>query len=103
MAGLVDDLVDVARISRGKIRLQHTRLELNELLRQTAKNHRSLFARSGIDLDVSIVDQPLHLHGDSARLAQAIGNLLHNSTKLKPRGGRPTLSLQPRGGGSGVI
>ena len=103
MAGLVDDLVDVARISRGKIRLQHTRLELNELLRQTAKNHRSLFARSGIDLDVSIVDQPLHLNGDSARLAQAIGNLLHNSTKFTPRGGRTTLSLQRGDGDLAVI
>src|SRR6202158_1688712 len=103
MAGLVDDLVDVARISRGKIRLQHTRLELNELLLQTAKNHRSLFARSGVDLDVSIVDQPLHLNGDSARLAQAIGNLLHNSTKFTPRGGRTTLSLQRGDGDLAVI
>jgi hypothetical protein len=44
--------------SRGKIRLERKKLELNQLLRQTAEEHRDLFARGGVELDVAIVDQP---------------------------------------------
>jgi PAS domain S-box-containing protein len=94
MTRLVDDLLDVTRISRGKIRLQRERLELNGLILRTAEDHREDFANGGIGLDVAVAEGPVHVSGDATRLAQVIGNLLQNSAKFTPRGGRATLSVE---------
>ncbi|MDF2692644.1 MAG: sensor hybrid histidine kinase [Labilithrix sp.] len=90
---LVDELLDVTRISRGKIRLQRERLELRELTRHVADDHRALFASAGLQFDVATGEAPLYADGDSTRLAQVIGNLLTNAAKFTPRGGRVSLSL----------
>jgi len=101
---LVDDLLDVTRISRGKIRLQLERVEVGSLIRRTADDHRDVFARNGIELQVSADDgPPLYVSGDPTRLAQVIGNLLENSAKFTPRGGHTRISAVAAAGGRAEI
>lgn len=96
MTRLIDDLLDVTRISRGKINLQRERVNLNELALRTAEDHRGAFAASGITLEVHAATRPLWVHGDPTRLAQIIGNLLSNSAKFTLRGGKTIMSLASR-------
>lgn len=90
---LIDDLLDMTRISTGKIGLHRERLELGELVRRTAEDYRALFATNGIELHIAAASQPLWVHGDATRLAQVIGNLLHNAAKFTDRGGRSTITV----------
>jgi len=98
---LVDDLLDVTRISRGKVRLQRERVELRDLLHRTAEDHRSLFQGSGIELRVE-ASEPVYVDGDPTRLAQVVGNLLSNAAKFTARGGRVEVRLA-RGPGAAVV
>jgi signal transduction histidine kinase len=97
LSRMVDDLLDVSRITRGRIQIQRERLELNEIVRGTAEDHREQFAQGGIALEVDVCDAPLYVNGDRTRLAQAIGDLLANAARFTPRGGRAVLSLRPDG------
>ncbi|MGC4116824.1 MAG: PAS domain-containing protein [Myxococcales bacterium] len=94
---LIDDLLDVTRISRGKIHLQLARVELGGLVRQAADDHRSLFEANGVRFEVSVGPGPLFARADPTRLSQVIGNLLSNAAKFGSRGGRVRLSLEARG------
>jgi PAS domain S-box-containing protein len=91
---LVDDLLDVTRISSGKIRLRRERLELNEFTRRCVEDQLSVFARNGVELDTVAAAQPTYVYGDPTRIAQMIGNLLRNAAKFTPRGGRATVSVR---------
>ena len=93
MARLVDDLLDVARISRGKMELRVERCDLAQIVRQTAEDYRPTFAAAGLDLAVDIPSQPLAVEGDATRLAQVVGNLLHNASKFTPSGGHVEVSV----------
>jgi two-component system CheB/CheR fusion protein len=93
MARIVDDLLDVTRISRGKITLQRERVDLNELVRGVVDDHREVFARARVELAFQDLPQQLHVYGDRTRLAQALGNLLGNSAKFTPAGGRTSVSI----------
>ncbi len=84
MARLVDDLLDVTRISHDKIQLQRIALDLNDLVRKTVEDHRALLEGKGITVEVSLAGEPLPIEGDQARLAQVVGNLLHNAAKYTP-------------------
>ena len=94
MARLIEDLLDVTRISRGKVVLQRERVDLNAIARGTAEDHRETFARNGVYLQIAEVDQPLWIIGDRTRLAQVIGNLLTNATKFTPGGGKTVLTVE---------
>jgi signal transduction histidine kinase len=87
MARLVDDLLDVARIARGKVQLRTEQCDLALVVRQTAEDYRSTLLANEISLSVSVPDRPLLVTGDPIRLAQVIGNLLHNAGKFTPKGG----------------
>jgi two-component system CheB/CheR fusion protein len=87
----VDDLLDVTRISRGKIRLQRTRLDVVDIVHQTVEDHRSLF--EGRAVASELPERGLWVIGDRTRLAQAIGNLLQNASKFTPKGGKISVSL----------
>ncbi|MGC4122451.1 MAG: PAS domain S-box protein [Myxococcales bacterium] len=91
---LVDDLLDVTRITRGKLQLRREPLELDELARRTVEDHRSVFAACGIFLELESAPRELWVRGDRTRLVQALGNLLHNAAKFTPRDGRTTVSLE---------
>ena len=94
MTRLIDELLDVTRISRGKITLQRERLDLCDLVRRTAEDHRSLFAKEGVDLEVHTAAQPLWVDGDQTRLTQVLGNLLQNAAKFTARGGTASVSVE---------
>jgi two-component system CheB/CheR fusion protein len=90
---LVDDLLDVARITRGTIELHREPIELNLLFQRTVDDHRAGFETRDIACDVILQSTELWLDADETRLAQVIGNLLGNAMKFTPRGGRVTISL----------
>lgn len=87
MARLVDDLLDVARIARGKVQLRTISCNLADIVRQTAEDYRLTLSDAGIELTVTVPDTPLVINGDPIRLAQVVGNLLHNACKFTPAGG----------------
>jgi PAS domain S-box-containing protein len=94
MNRLVDDLLDIARISKGKVFLKRTTVTLNEIVRATADDYRQLFALEGIGFDVRITRQPLRAYVDRARIEQIVGNLLQNALKFTAMGGRVALSVR---------
>lgn len=93
---LVDDLLDVVRVARGKIRLQRERIDLGPLVARTADDHRDVYAAAGIALDVRVPDESLPVLADPARLSQIIGNLLHNAAKFTAKGQRVLLQAERR-------
>ena len=97
LAHLVDDLLDVTRISRGKIQLQREVLDLCNVVRRTCEDHRSLFDQSEIELRLHLPASPVRAE-DPTRLAQIVGNLLHNANKFTHAGGMVTVGVTVRGG-----
>ncbi|HEX2645481.1 MAG TPA: CheR family methyltransferase [Thermoanaerobaculia bacterium] len=89
---IVDDLLDIARISQGKILLRKQALDLAELVRATAEDHRGPLERSGLRLEVDVAS-PVRVIGDPTRLSQALGNVLHNAGKFTHGGGTVTVRL----------
>ena len=94
---LVDDLLDVTRISRGKVELRRAPLDLAAVVRRACDDHRALLEADGLALAVHAPAAPLRVHGDEARLAQIVGNLLLNARKFTPQGGRVDVTVERRG------
>jgi PAS domain S-box-containing protein len=90
---LVDDLLDVSRITRGKIVLRCERLDLAWLLRESVQDHRPALEAAGLDLALELPEQAVWVSGDATRLAQVVGNLLQNAAKFTDPGGRVTVRL----------
>jgi two-component system CheB/CheR fusion protein len=93
LSRLVDDLLDVTRIARNKIRLERQRVDLNHLAERALDDQRSLFEKSGVRLELELGPLPVHVSADPARLTQVIGNLLQNAAKFTPPNGRTCLSV----------
>jgi CheY-like chemotaxis protein len=87
MAHLLDDLLDVSRITRGKFDLRRERLDLVALLAHAAEDFREELARAGLTLTLELPPAALWTEGDPTRLAQVVGNLLSNAAKFTPAGG----------------
>jgi signal transduction histidine kinase len=83
---LIDDLLDVTRISEGKIRIQREALDLAEVVHTCADDLYSAFEQSNIELDLVLPDAPVTVSGDGTRLTQVLGNLLMNSIKFSDGG-----------------
>jgi PAS domain S-box-containing protein len=90
---LVDDLLEVTRITRNKIQLQREPLELNALVRGTLEDHRPSFDENEVRLELSTASTPVFVDGDRNRLAQIIGNLLQNAAKFTAPGGRTRVEV----------
>ncbi len=102
LAHLVDDLLDVTRISRGKIELERVRVDLREIVCRTCDDHRTLFDRRGIELRVDS-SSPVWTDADETRLAQIIGNLLQNAAKYSHEGGTVTTRVGIAGGQCEIV
>lgn len=97
MVRLVDDLLDVSRISRGKIELRKGRVELASAVNHAVAAIDSLVQSMEHDLVVTLPPQPIYLNADPTRLAQVVGNLLNNACKFTDRGGRISLTVEREG------
>lgn len=103
LARLVDDLLDVTRITRGRIELHREQLDLVQLTRDTVEDHRAGFETAGIRLEVQLPSAAVPIEGDATRLAQVLGNLLANSAKFTPRGGTVTVRVETEAAGFAVL
>ncbi len=95
MVRLVNDLLDVSRISRGKIRLRKRGLDLAALVRETVEDFRAASADKGHDFTLELPADPVPLRGDPVRLSQVLENLLTNAWKYTGRGGRIQVIVEP--------
>lgn len=93
----VDDLLDVSRISRGKIELRKERAELAPVVKHAVETTRPLCESLRHELSVTLPPRPIFLIGDPIRLAQVVGNLLNNACKFTDRGGRIWLAVEVEG------
>jgi CheY-like chemotaxis protein len=93
LARLVDDLLDVSRITRGKVSLQSERVDVAGLARLAAADHLRDFTDAGVSLVVRAPESPLWTTGDATRLTQVLDNLLGNARKFSDRGGAVTLDV----------
>jgi PAS domain S-box-containing protein len=94
MARLLDDLLDVARIIQGKVRLEVERFELNDIIDNAVETSRPLIESHGQELIVSRNEFPQWIEGDRIRLAQVLSNLLNNAAKYTSRGGKISLTVR---------
>ncbi len=96
MVRLIDDLLDVSRITRGKVELRPQRVELAAVVGQAVEGCRPNFEMMGHSLTIDLPDTPVYLDADPVRIAQVIANLLNNACKFTEWGGRITLNAERR-------
>jgi PAS domain S-box-containing protein len=94
---LVDDLLDVSRISTGRVRLQFELLDLRDAVRRAIEIVRPHLDRKGQLLTLSLPDEAVRVLGDDARLQQVVVNLLDNANKYTDRSGLLTVELRAEG------
>jgi PAS domain S-box-containing protein len=94
MVRLIDDLLDVSRITRGTMELRTTRVELATVVESAVETVRPIIQEMGHRLEIDLPKQPIVVEADPARLAQVISNLLNNAAKYMPRGGRIDLVVK---------
>jgi signal transduction histidine kinase len=88
MVRLVDDLLDVSRIVRGKVELRKEAVELATVVARAVETAQPLVEAEGHELTVDLPPEPLRVNGDLVRLAQVVGNLLNNAARYTVRGGK---------------
>jgi PAS domain S-box-containing protein len=101
MVRLVDDLLDVSRIMRGKIELRKERVELAAVIASAVETAQPIVDAQGQELVVAVPPEPLWLVADPTRLAQVVANLLQNAAKFSERAGRIWLTVERDGGEGG--
>jgi signal transduction histidine kinase/CheY-like chemotaxis protein len=87
MSRLIDDLLDVSRIARGKLALRFERCDVALIAQQTVEDYRPSLEAAGLTLGAAVPDESIWVEGDPVRLAQMIGNLLHNAGRFTDHGG----------------
>jgi PAS domain S-box-containing protein len=102
MKSLLDELLDVSRVSLGKVELRKERVDLNFLLEQALEITRPTIVEKKHALSLTLAPQPLMLEGDPTRLIQVFANLIDNAAKYTPAGGRVTVT-SAAGDGEAVV
>lgn len=97
LTSLVDDLLDVSRITRGKITLNQAPIDVSTFVQAALESSRPLISSRNHVLEVDVEEGTLPVHGDATRLAQVVTNLLNNAAKYTPEGGRIRLSAHREG------
>ncbi|WP_224244170.1 hybrid sensor histidine kinase/response regulator [Hyalangium gracile] len=97
MVRLVDDLLDVSRITRGKIQLKRGRVDVLDIVTRAVEMTAPLFEQRSHHLELDLPQAPQIVDGDSARLAQVVANLLNNAAKYTEPGGRVRVCVAPEG------
>lgn len=90
---LIDDLLDVTRISEGKIHIARERIDLVDMVRVCVEDLAAAFEQAGLRLELDLPETPVEIWGDHTRLCQVLGNLLNNCIKFNDRGALVRLSL----------
>jgi len=98
MAQLVDDLLDVSRVTQGKITLRREPVEVAKVIEHCVETARGLLQAKRQQLSVRVPRTPTWVSGDFGRLAQVVGNLLNNASKFTPEGGSLELAAHARCG-----
>jgi PAS domain S-box-containing protein len=93
LSRLVDDLLDVSRISRGRVSLQRERLDLRRLVQINSEDHRAAVEEAGLSIELHLLESPVWVMADATRLTQVLDNLLENARKFTERDGRIRLEL----------
>lgn len=101
LSRLVDDLLDVSRITSDKIELRRQRTDLRRSIRAAVETLQPLIDRSGQRLELALPEEPLTVMADPDRLEQVVGNLLANAVKYTPSGGLIAVMACRQGGGNG--
>jgi signal transduction histidine kinase len=96
MVRLIDDLLDMSRITRGKLDLRKERVDLAAVVRNAVDTSGPLIEASGHTLEVNLPAQPVYLDADPVRLAQVLANLLNNAAKYMERGGHIWVAAERR-------
>jgi PAS domain S-box-containing protein len=94
---LIDDLLDISRITRNKLELRKERVDLAEVVKGAVETSRPLIEQGGHELTVTLPTEPISLYADLVRLAQVFMNLLTNAAKYTDRGGRIGLTASLEG------
>jgi signal transduction histidine kinase/CheY-like chemotaxis protein len=94
LSRITDDLLDVTRISRGRIQLQKTRVDLVELVRRAVEDHEPLFTARNVSLSTELHPLPLWLEADPTRIGQVVGNVLWNAAKFTDPGGHAEIVVE---------
>jgi signal transduction histidine kinase len=94
---LVNDLLDVSRITRGKVELHKERVDLRAVVRQAVETSQPLIEAGRHQLALDLPDRPVVVHGDPFRLTQVTSNLLNNAAKYTDEGGRVCVRVGPDG------
>jgi len=97
LARLLDDLMDVARITRNKIELRMERVDVRTVVDMATEATRAQFEANEQELLVQLPDEPVYLRADPARIAQVVGNLLNNAAKYTGRGGVIRIQVEQQG------
>jgi PAS domain S-box-containing protein len=95
---LVDDLLDVSRITRGAVRLDVRRITLGDAIAPAIETWRHVIGERRQHLSIELPDRPLWIEADPTRFAQAVSNLLHNAANFTPAGGRISIAAAEENG-----
>jgi signal transduction histidine kinase/CheY-like chemotaxis protein len=93
---LVDDLLDMSRISRGKLELRREHIELASVIHQAVETCRPMAEAAGQEITMTLPAQPIYLDADPVRLSQVVSNLLNNASKFAGQRGRINLTVSRR-------
>lgn len=93
LARLVDDLLDSSRLVRGNLLLHREPVDLVRLVAETLQDHAAGMQEAGLVVESDLPPEPMWVDGDPTRLAQVLGNLLHNASKFTDPGGKVTVRV----------
>ena len=91
---LIDDLLDMTRIARGKVTVERQQVDVSQVVRRASDDHRAMLAERSLQLSVDIPSEEIWVVGDATRIAQVIANLLDNAAKFTPPNGKVSVSLR---------